>query len=484
LSNQDRICNAPAFEHGARRRLLCPESGLLAAALAAGAVAHAQTAAVPVTDDSLTWHGITLYGTIDIGLQFETHGAPFSDYYTPGSTNIIQKDGRESILGATSSNVGQSKIGLKGREPITGGWSGVFDVETYYNPQSGQLSDSLKSLTANNGLTAGRQTTNNDGASAGQAFQIAYVGLSSPTFGTVTFGRQLQLVAAAINVYDPNLAAPAYSLLGASGAYQGAGSTEDKRLDSTLKYSISYADLVHFAALYKFNQANGSDGGQAFQADIGAQYAGFSIDGLYSKINDAVSASSLSATQVTGLAKLGYSVGNSVSATISDNTTLAVMASYRLAPIPVKISGGYEHIQYANPATAVAAGTTGIGGYVLAYVNVQSGPKSTYLNDRKLDVYWGGVRYTVIPSLDLTAAYYGYKQNAYGTGANAGCSTDKSNTCSGSFEAFSFDADYRFTKKFDGYAGIMYSGVSDGLASGYLFNTTNLNPTIGVRYSF
>jgi len=30
----------------------------------------------------------------------------------------------------------------------------------------------------------------------------------------------------------------------------------------------------------------------------------------------------------------------------------------------------------------------------------------------------------------------------------------------------------------------MYSGVSDGLANGYLFNTTNLNPTIGVRYSF
>jgi len=483
LSNQHRIGNAPA-QRGARRRLLGLESSLLAAAMTIYTGAHAQTAAAPATDDSLTWHGITLYGTIDIGLQYETHGAPFSDYYTPGSTNIIQKDGRESVLGATSSNISQSKIGLKGVEPISGDWSGVFDVETYYNPQSGELSNSLKSLTLNNGLTAGQQSTNNDGASAGQAFQIAYVGVSSPAYGILTFGRQLQLVAAAINVYDPNLAAPAYSLLGASGAYQGAGSTEDKRLDSTLKYSYSYLDFAHFAALYKFNQSNGSAGGQAFQADIGGQYAGFSIDGVYSKINDAVSASALTATQVTGLAKLGYSVSNSVSATISDNTTVAVMASYKFTPIPVKISGGYEHIQYSNPTTTVAAGTTGIGGYVFAYVNVQSGPKSTYLNDKKLDVYWGGVRYTVIPSLDLTAAYYGYKQNAYGTGANAGCSTSKASTCSGTFEAFSFDADYRFTKKFDGYAGIMYSGVSDGLANGYLFNTTNLNPTIGVRYSF
>jgi hypothetical protein len=30
----------------------------------------------------------------------------------------------------------------------------------------------------------------------------------------------------------------------------------------------------------------------------------------------------------------------------------------------------------------------------------------------------------------------------------------------------------------------MYSAVSDGLANGYLYDTTNINPTIGLRYSF
>jgi len=30
----------------------------------------------------------------------------------------------------------------------------------------------------------------------------------------------------------------------------------------------------------------------------------------------------------------------------------------------------------------------------------------------------------------------------------------------------------------------MYSGVSDGLANGYLFFTTNVNPTIGLRFMF
>ena len=31
--------------------------------------------------------------------------------------------------------------------------------------------------------------------------------------------------------------------------------------------------------------------------------------------------------------------------------------------------------------------------------------------------------------------------------------------------------------------GVMYSGAHDGVASGYL-STTNINPTVGVRYRF
>ena len=30
----------------------------------------------------------------------------------------------------------------------------------------------------------------------------------------------------------------------------------------------------------------------------------------------------------------------------------------------------------------------------------------------------------------------------------------------------------------------MYSAVHDGFANGYLFQTNNINPTIGVRYKF
>ena len=86
-------------------------------------------------------------------------------------------------------------------------------------------------------------------------------------------------------------------------------------------------------------------------------------------------------------------------------------------------------------------------------------------------------------NLDLTVAYYGVHQDSYGTGTQAGCSTSAHTVCSGSLEAFSFDADYRFNVHFDAYIGAMYSGVHDGTASGYI-DTTNINPTVGVRYKF
>jgi predicted porin len=99
-------------------------------------------------------------------------------------------------------------------------------------------------------------------------------------------------------------------------------------------------------------------------------------------------------------------------------------------------------------------------------------------------VYWAGIRYTVIPNLDLTVAYYGYKQNAYGTGTDAGCNTTTAGSCSGTEDDVSFDADYRLSKRFDVYAGVMYSGVKNGLASGYEFNTTDITTTTGVRFKF
>ena len=79
---------------------------------------------------------------------------------------------------------------------------------------------------------------------------------------------------------------------------------------------------------------------------------------------------------------------------------------------------GYMHIKYANPEHPLNAGFSDIGDYVLAFVT-----NNAYNTSKTVQVYWTGARYTVFPNLDLTTAYYGYQQNAYGTGKQGGCST-------------------------------------------------------------
>jgi predicted porin len=449
---------------------------LAALALPGAALAQQKTGPHLAQDTSLSWHGITLFGVIDIGLQYETHGAPFSDSHPAGSNNIVQKYGRESAFGATPSNMGQSRVGLQGAEPLIADWQAIFKIETFFNPQSGQISDAQKSMVSNNGRSVATQGVNLNSSVAGQAFQTAMVGFSSKTFGTVTYGRQLTLVADGVGKFDPNYGSQAFSLIGMSGPYAGAGDTEDKRLDSSLKYCATFADVMHIGALYKFNGSNGAVN-TAFQFDLGAEYAGAALDAYYSTVNDAIANAPLSAAQVTALPALGYSIDNSLSATISDNTAYAVMGLYKIGPL--KFFASFEYIQFANPKTPLGAGFTDIGGYTLAFVNNGAFPKN-----KILQVYWAGARYTVMRQLDLTFAYYNVHQNSYGTGAAAGCATSVAATCSGTLDAYSFDADYSFSKRLDAYVGAMYSAVHDGFANGYLFHTNNINPTIGVRYKF
>jgi len=460
------------------KRIVCLRCVLLLfTALTASVQALAQQKTGPGVsgEDSLTWKGITLYGVVDIGVQYDTHMAPFTPYRPAASGNIVRQNSRQSVVGLTPSNMGQSRVGLQGIEPLGGDWAAVFQVETFFNPQSGEIANSLKSLTANNGVPLAKQTVGVDGSSAGQAFQTAYVGLKSQRFGALTFGRQVTLVLEGIIKYDPNYNASAFGLLGASNTYSGAGSQESNRLDSTAKYAVSFNDVLHLGALYRFNGSSGS-ANSAFQANLGADLGRASVDAYYSKVNSAITAAALTSAQVAQLPALGYSVSDSLAATISDNTAYAFMGLYTFDRL--KLFAGYEYIKYENPKTPLSVGFVNIGGYVLAAVS-----NAAYDNAKMVQVYWTGLRYTVVRGLDLTAAYYGVHQNAYGSGSQAGCSSNAHSVCSGDTEAFSFDADYRFNVHFDAYVGAMYSAVHDGMAAGYIL-TTNINPTIGVRYKF
>src|ERR1700694_2483818 len=466
---------------------------VLAACWCAAAPAQAQSSSAPAPkapDSSLTWNGITLYGIVDVGLQYQTHGVPISDYFPAGTEAIISKNSNGSITAGTPNNLGQSRIGLSGNEPLMGDWSGVFRLETFFNPQSGNLSDALKSQVLNNGRALTAQSTNVDSSVAGQLFAgAAYAGFSSPTVGTFTFGRHVTLLADGVGKYDPMSVSQAFSIIGFSGTAAGGGDTEDRRLDQSVKYTGKYGPL-HLGALYQFSGARGS-GQNAVQLLLGGEFAGGSIDGYYAKKKDAIATAPLSAPQVADLptvcttsvtppanpsGALCFSSSNSLAATISDNTTYGLMGSYSLGM--GTFSAGYEHIAFDNPATALARGSLTIGGYVLAFTN-----NAAFNNQKTLQVSWAGVKIAATPDLDLLGAYYHYKQNSFATGAKAGCSDASNSACSGTENAVSLVADYRFAKRFDGYLGTFYTGVQDGLANGFL-NKSTLTTTAGIRFKF
>lgn len=464
---------------------------LAGALLAAGSAAQAQTTttAPPApADESLTWHGITLYGIVDVDFQYETQGAPFSNYFISGGSDIVQKNSNNAVSGITSNGMSQSRIGLQGKEPLHfRDWSAVFKLETYFNPASGQITDAVKSVAQNNGRALAAQSTNIDSSIAGEPFEQALGGISSPTWGTITFGRQNSTLADLIAKYDPQQTSYAFSLLGLSGTPAGGGDTQDRRLDGSIKYDAHFFNLVHVGAQYKTQGSSAQSyptggSGEAFSAlevALGADYAGASVDVFYTKIKDAVLVTPLSTAQLATLPALNLTSQNSVNGTISDNDSYGVMASYAVVPVPVTAYGGFQHITYMNPSIHLPPGFDDIGGYVLGAVSNTAYAKG----DKELNVYWAGARYAVTPQFTAAIAYYGEKQFAYASGADAGCSTVVSGACSGNFNAWSVSLDYHFTKRFDTYAGAMWSNVSHGLANGYL-NTTMIDPTIGMRFSF
>src|SRR5277367_7202550 len=65
------------------------------------ALAQQKTGPGITGDDALTWHGITLYGVVDVGFQYDTHSAPFTPYRPSASGNIVRSNDSQSANGLT-----------------------------------------------------------------------------------------------------------------------------------------------------------------------------------------------------------------------------------------------------------------------------------------------------------------------------------------------------------------------------------------------
>ncbi len=212
-------------------------AGLTATAHAADLSVDSVKDALPsVPDGPLSWHGVTFYGTIDVGYAYQTNGRPLGyivsdlEYMPFGLVTRNLTGQSQSTL--TANALEQSKIGLKIEEDIGYGLQAVGRLDTGFDPMTGELDDGCKSLLVNSGIPYAKQTSNSDSARCGQAFNnVAYGGLSSPLYGTLTVGRQFSLQLDTLGAYDPMALSYAFSVLGYSGAAAGMGSTQATRWD-------------------------------------------------------------------------------------------------------------------------------------------------------------------------------------------------------------------------------------------------------------
>ena len=195
------------------------------------------------TDCPLTWHGITLYGTYDVGVGWVSHGLPENGVNYEGEA-LVNRNGNHSQFVLAPNNLSQTGLGVRGKEEFLPGWSVVFNASTGINPQSGQLANMLATNTINNGLPRGSYSETGDGARAGQTFNDDFGGVSSAHYGTLTLGRQRALGTDAMLQYDPAAGAYSFSYIGYNGAMAGGGNTEDTRWDEAVKYRSPTAQSI------------------------------------------------------------------------------------------------------------------------------------------------------------------------------------------------------------------------------------------------
>lgn len=188
---------------------------------------------------------VTLYGLISAGVVY--------------ANNQIGSDRRgNSTWQFSSGPMNTPRWGIKGVEDLGGGLKAIFTLENGFNVGTGALSQG--------GREFGRQ---------------AFVGLSSPTLGTITMGRQ----------YDEAVTLCAFESacqFAAFGAHIGDNDNvfDTFRINNAVQYkSVEYRG-VQFEGLYGFsNEAGRFSDNNAYSAAVQYRNGPLSAGAMYLRVN-------------------------------------------------------------------------------------------------------------------------------------------------------------------------------------------------------
>jgi predicted porin len=431
-----------------------------------------------IRDCPLSLGPLTLYGTLDGGFGYEQWGAHVGRYADKPNYAIQRNSGDTHWLWSPN-GLSTSTIGVRLSQKIGDNWKIVGAVEAGFNPYSLRLVNGPHSQADNNLLTTAFQRTAFNSARAGTWDNgQAFVGLSNPKFGTLTFGRTTLLSISALSAYDP-VTSVAFSQLGFTSLYGTFGASPTSRINTAFTYRLTYQG-VRVAAQA---QAGGYDQDNAateqYQAQIGTDLYGFSFDAIAGYAKNALTFQSFGGATLPA----GFDPDSIVRATAKNTGGVELLGRYEWEKF--KFYAGYIYSLSVNPSnTSYPNGVSSIAPGIIVppgFVTVNA-----YTVPRNLNTMWTGLRYAVWSNLDVAGGVYWESQNDF-LAAPAVCTGSGSATsnsrCAGGRYSYSFLVNYRPVPRVNLYAGLLVSTVYGGVASGFL-HTENVAPTVGMRVRF
>src|ERR1700689_1663653 len=156
----------------------------------------------------LSWYGVTFYGVVDLGGNYQTHGTPLDPNHPVGASYLLGNSGTNAVGRISGFQLGpnalsQSVVGVRTNEPIAPGWNFISVNELAFDPYSLLLANAPQAMWNARGVPENQQLVPYDSRRWGWLGAQNFGGVSSPTWGTLTFGRTNTPLLDAVNAYDP-----------------------------------------------------------------------------------------------------------------------------------------------------------------------------------------------------------------------------------------------------------------------------------------
>jgi GBP family porin len=237
---------------------------------------------------------VTLYGVVDAGLTYVSNEASTSSQVTSDG----RLTGGKATIGLTGGNLQNSRWGLRGAEDLGGGMKAIFTLESGFNLANGSQ--------AVNGTLFNRQST---------------VGLSSE-FGTVTLGRQYDSL---VDYVAPITATGSWG--GTYMAHRGDNDNANASISVNNSIKFQSADYAGFSlsGLYGFSNQAGFANNRAYSVGAGYKNGGLQLGAAYLQYQG------LNLNQSTGAVEGGTFAASALSG-VQNQRTWGLGGNYTVGP--------------------------------------------------------------------------------------------------------------------------------------------------------